>query len=389
MSGIKNFTVVAQSIKKKEDGLIAYVKYLTDGNVPSHKNTTIYPVFKNVADNGTKFLDETILEVAKANKASSGREYSNYAQSFDFVLPKTIKPTPEQWKSITRDIIKVIHQELFMQEPEPIPDPETGKIKKNLNFKGSIPAANKFVEKTFCIIHDQKNPHLNLLIPTIYDGERLQRLDRKRLTNEIKKQFNLSVLNHCKMDYKAYKPENVKLGRRKPRDQYLAEKAAAAADKAKKELLVKEQQAKTTIQNLIVDAEIDLAVAGGQQQAILDTIITLGVESLTNKQKALIPAEIEAEKQAISLKKLVEDFKSLADKAVTWITSIIIRADDLDVESNRQEVLTTKRDIELNPLYSDSIEYEVENLIDSFEKQVEDKPEFNPVSKKRRNLKYK
>jgi hypothetical protein len=389
MSGIKNFTVVAQSIKKKDEGLIGYVNYLTDANVPSHKNTTIYPVFKNVADNGTKFLDETILEVAKANKASSGREYSNYAQSFDFVLPKTIKPTPEQWKSITRDIIKVIHQELFMQEPEPIPDPETGKVKKNLNFKGSIPAANKFVEKTFCIIHDQKNPHLNLLIPTIYDGERLQRLDRKRLTNEIKKQFNLSVLNHCKMDYKAYKPENVKLGRRKPRDQYLSEKAAAAAEKAKKELLVKEQQAKTTIQNLIVDAEIDLAVAAGQQQAILDTIITLGVESLTDKQKSLIPAEIEAEKQAISLKKLVEDFKSLADKAVTWITSIIIRADDLDIESNRQEVLTTKRDIELNPLYSDSIEYEVENVIDSFEKQVEDKPEFNPVSKKRRNLKYK
>jgi hypothetical protein len=389
MSGIKNFTVVAQSVKKKEDGLIAYVKYLTDENVPSHKNTTIYPVFKNVADNGTKFLDETILEVAKANKASSGREYSNYAQSFDFVLPKTIKPTPEQWKSITRDIIKVIHQELFMQEPEPIPDPETGKVKKNLNFKGSIPAANKFVEKTFCIIHDQKNPHLNLLIPTIYDGERLQRLDRKRLTNEIKKQFNLSVLNHCKMDYKAYKPENVKLGRRKPRDQYLAEKAAAAAEKAKKELLVKEQQTKTTIQNLIVDAEIDLAVAAGQQQAVLDTIITLGVESLTDKQKALIPAEIEAEKQAISLKKLVEDFKSLADKAVTWITSIIIRADDLDIESNRQEVLTTKRDIELNPLYSDSIEYEVESLIDSFEKQVEDKPEFNPVSERRRKIKYK
>jgi hypothetical protein len=389
MTGIKNFTVVAQSVKNKGDGLIAYVNYLTDKNVPSHKNTEIYPVFDGACDDPDKFLKATLLEITKANKANAGREYSNYAQSFDFVLPKTIKPTPEQWKSITRDILRTVHKELFLQEPEPEPDAETGKIKKNLNFKGSIPTAQQFSGKAFCIIHDQKNPHLNMLIPTVYDGERLQRVDRKRLTNEIKKQFNLSVLNHCKMDYKAYKPENVKLGRRKPRDQYLAEKAAAAAEKAKKELLVKEQQTKTTIQNLIVDAEIDLAVAAGQQQAVLDTIITLGVESLTDKQKALIPAEIEAEKQAISLKKLVEDFKSLADKAVTWITSIIIKADDLDIESNRQEVLTTKRDIELNPLYSDSIEYEVESVIDTFEKEVEDRPEFNPVSKKRRNLKYK
>jgi len=389
MSGIKNFTVVAQAVKNKGDGLIAYVNYLTDKKVPSHKNTEIYPVFGDIANNSEKFLNHVLKQVSKAEKNSSGRSFSNYAQSFDFVLPKTIKPTPEQWKKITEDLLKVMHKEIFLQEDDPIENPETGKIKKNLNFKGKVPTIRDFGIRTFCNIHDQKNPHLNMVIPTIYDGERLQRVDRKRLTNEVKKQFNLSVLMHCQMNYKDYKPENVKLGRRKPRNQYLAEKAAAAAEKAKQELLVKEQQAKTTIQNLIVDAEIDLAVAAGQQQAVLDTIITLGVESLTDKQKALIPAEIEAEKQAISLKKLVEDFKSLADKAVTWITSIIIKADDLDIESNRQEVLTTKRDIELNPLYSDSIEYEVESVIDSFEKQVEDKPEFNPVSKKRRNLKYK
>lgn len=388
MSGIKNFTVIAQSVKKKDAGLIHYVNYLTDANVPSHKNTTIYPVFKNVADDGTKFLDETILEVAKANKASSGREYSNYAQSFDFVLPKTIKPTPEQWKSITRDIIKVIHQELFMQEAEPIPDPETGKIKKNLNFKGSIPEVKKFVEKTFCVIHDQKNPHLNLLVPTIYDGERLQRLDRKRLTNEIKKQFNLSVLNHCKMDYKAYKPEGMKLGRRKPRDQYLSEKAAKAADEAKQQLLEVEKKTKSTIEGMLFDAEIDLAVAAGQQKAILDTIITQGVESLTDKQKALIPADIEAEKQAFSMKKMLEDFKSLTEKAVTWVTSIILRVDDLDIESNRQEVLAVKSDIELNPLYSEKIGDSVEEIIDAYETKVEDKQNFNPVSKKRSKYKY-
>lgn len=389
MTGIKNFTVVAQSVKNKGDGLIAYVNYLTDKNVPSHKNTEIYPVFDGACDDPDKFLKATLLEITKANKANAGREYSNYAQSFDFVLPKTIKPTPEQWKSITKDILRTVHKELFLQEPEPEPDAETGKIKKNLNFKGSIPTAQQFSVKTFCIIHDQKNPHLNMLIPTVYDGERLQRVDRKRLTNEIKKQFNLSVLNHCKMDYKAYKPENVKLGRRKPRNQYLAEKAAKAAEQAQQKLLEKEIEAKSTIKGLVYDAEHDIQVAAGLQQLVLDTIITHGVESLTDKQKALIPADIEAEKQAFSLKKLVDDFQKLADKAVTWITSIIIKADEFDIESNRQEVLTTKTDIELNPLYSDDIGDNVEKILDAYEEQVEDKQSFNPVSEKRRKIKYK
>jgi hypothetical protein len=388
MSGIKNFTVIAQSVKKKGDGLIAYVNYLTDVNEPSHKNTEIYPVFDGACDNPEKFLNATLLEIAKANKANAGREYSNYAQSFDFVLPKTIKPTPEQWKSITRDILRVVHKELFLQEPEPEPDAETGKIKKNLNFKGSIPTAQQFSGKTFCIIHDQKNPHLNMVIPTVYDGERLLRIDRRRLTNELKKQFNLSVLSHCKMDYKAYKPENVKLGKRKPKSQYLAEKAEKAANEAKQQLLEVEKKTKSTIEGMFFDAEIDLAVAAGQQKAILDTIITQGVESLTDKQKALIPADIEAEKQAFSMKKMLEDFKTLTEKAVTWVTSIILRVDDLDIESNRQEVLAVKSDIELNPLYSENIGDKVEEIIDAYETKIEDKQNFNPVSKKRSKYKY-
>ncbi len=206
---------------------------------------------------------------------------------------------------------------------------------------------------------------------------------------EMKKQFNLSVLMHCKMDYKAYKPENVKLGRRKPRNQYLAEKAADAAEKAKKQLLEQEKQAKSTIQDLIYDAEIDLAVAAGQQQAVLAEIITHGVESLTDKQKALVPAEIEAEKQAFSLKKMVEDFQKLAEKAVTWVTSIIIKADELDISSNRQEVISVMTDIEQNPLYNENIGNEVERVLDAYEQEVEDKPEFNPVSERRRKIKYK
>ena len=89
------------------------------------------------------------------------------------------------------------------------------------------------------------------------------------------------------------------------------------------------------------------------------------------------------------MKKLVDDFQKLADKAVTWITSIIIKADEFDIESNRQEVLTTKTDIELNPLYSDDIGDNVEKILDAYEEQVEDKQSFNPVSEKRRKIKYK
>lgn len=389
MSGIKNFTVVAQSIKNKSDGLIAYVKYLTDEKVPSHKNTKIFPVFEKIANDPDRFLKHTRFQIARMEKESSGRLFSNYGQSFDFVLPKTIQPTPEQWKKITLDLMKVMHKEVFRQDPEPVPDPETGKIKKNLNYKKDIPDLKSFTSRTFCNIHQQEKSHLNMIIPAVYSGERLQRVDRKRVLNEMKKQFNLSVLLHCNMDYKAYKPENVKLGRRKPRNQYLAEKAAAAAEKAQKQLLETEKQTKSKIQDLIYDAELDLAVAAGQQQAVLAEIITHGVESLTDKQKALVPAEIEAEKQAFSLKKMVEDFQKLAEKAVTWVTSIIIKADELDIESNRQEVLSVKSNIEQNPLYSDNINDEVEKVLDAYEQQVEDEPEFNPVSERRRKIKYK
>lgn len=36
-------------------------------------------------------------------------------------------------------------------------------------------------------IHDQTNPHLNLLIPRIYDKDRLHKLDQKNLLGELKK----------------------------------------------------------------------------------------------------------------------------------------------------------------------------------------------------------
>jgi Mg2+/Co2+ transporter CorC len=86
---------------------------------------------------------------------------------------------------------------------------------------------------------------------------------------------------------------------------------------------------------------------------------------------------------------MVEDFQKLAEKAVTWVTSIIIKADELDIESNRQEVLSVKSNIEQNPLYSDNINDEVEKVLDAYEQQVEDEPEFNPVSERRRKIKYK
>ncbi|MGY3086970.1 hypothetical protein [Pseudomonas fragi] len=389
MSGIKNFTVIAQSIKNKSDGLIAYVKYLTDEKVQSHKNTKIYPVFESIANSPDAFLKSTRTQVAVIERTSSGRSFSNYGQSFDFVLPKTIQPTPEQWQKITQDLLKVMHKEVFRQDPEPVPDPVTGKVKKNINYKGKVPDALTFAKRTFCNIHQQEKSHLNMLIPTVYAGERLQRVDRLRVLNEMKKQFNLSVLLHCNMDYKAYKPENVKLGRRKPRNQYLLEKAAKAVEEANQKLLSEEKKATSKIEDLIHDAHIYLEYAGSQQKQVLDTIVTQGVESLTDRQKSLVPSHIEAEKQALSMKKLFEDLQTLTIKAVTWITSIIVRADEFDIESNRQEVLSSKTDIELNPLYSDDIGDNVEKILDAYEQQVEDKSEFNPVSKKRIKIKIK
>lgn len=206
MSKIKNWTVTSEAVKNKTSGLIKYINYLNNPNDPNHTNTEIKNIFGN-PDKANKFIkkccEEAIsLDLTNAENGKGGRPVESYAVSFDFILPKnTIRPTVEQWKAIAKDIYKVV--------------------------KSGVDG-NLTQEHVYMNIHDQDNPHLNLVVSKIIDGQRERKIDQKAILSKMKLQFNKSVLEHCNFDYQDYVPENNNLGKRKKRwqnDIKLLEKA--------------------------------------------------------------------------------------------------------------------------------------------------------------------
>ncbi len=207
---IKNWTVTTQRVKSKSEGLSEYASYLVDSKHKNHKNTTIIPLFKFDVNS---FLNDTISEAIEfdSNNKKGGRKVESYAQSFNFILPPPHKPSVEQWQNITKDLLLTICKEL------------------NINEK------TKFAKACFANVHDQSNPHLNMLVPRIFDGERLADLDRKNVLAKLKLQFNQSVMKHCEIDHTHHKPLRTNTGRRKNKQLYEYENAKKAIEESKAE----------------------------------------------------------------------------------------------------------------------------------------------------------
>lgn len=200
MANIKNWTVTSESVKGKATGLIKYVQYLNKPDHPNHENTDIWNIFPE--EKQTKFIkkcaDEALtLDMKNHEKGKGGRPVESYAVSFDFILPpNTIRPTKDQWIAIAKDIYKVVR------------DGVDGELTQ---------------DHVYMNIHDQSNPHLNLVVSKVIDGERERKIDQKLILSKMKTQFNKSVLLHCNFDYMDYEPENIGLGKRKKRWQYAIE----------------------------------------------------------------------------------------------------------------------------------------------------------------------
>lgn len=206
---LKNWTVTTERVKKKSEGLSEYTSYLVSSKHKNHKNTTIIPLFKIDYNN---FLNKTISETIEfdSKNKKGGRKVESYAQSFNFILPPPHKPTKEQWENITKDLLITLCKELNIDEK------------------------TKFGKSCFMNIHDQSNPHLNLLVPRIFNGERLADLDRKNVLAKLKLQFNQSVMKHCEIDHTHYKPLRVNTGPRKTKQRYEHGEALEAAKSASK-----------------------------------------------------------------------------------------------------------------------------------------------------------
>lgn len=351
--GIKNFTVTTQRVKGRSDGLIEYTNYLNSEKAPSHKNTKILRMFSGYDE----FLKNTILNTIKFDNENKkgGRKVESYAQSFNFILPPDVpNPSFEQWKSIYKDLIR--------------------KSKEVLEIDG---LTGEYAKSCYANIHDQANPHLNLLIPRIYKNERLHALDQKTLLSQLKKEFNRSVMEHCNIDFASYKPKNERVGKRVPKWR----KEQSDSIKAKEEL--------ANERLLLAQDKLDMAGMIDQHQQVLEQLETAKIKALeATKQEIQAKADADVAKheaeQKITLmtemKRLFNDFKSSLSG---WINSIKSK-DELLEEINRNDTISAVEKMQNHHEYDDGMEEIVFSAIEQAEIETE-KPDISKqVSRSRK-----
>lgn len=353
--GIKNFTVTTQRVKGRSDGLIKYTNYLNNEKAPSHKNTKILRMFSGYDE----FLKNTILNTTKFDNENKkgGRKVESYAQSFNFILPPDVQnPSFEQWKSIYKDLIR--------------------KSKEVLEIDG---LTKEFAKSCYANIHDQANPHLNLLIPRIYKNERLHALDQKTLLSQLKKEFNRSVMQHCNIDFKSYKPTQQNVGKRRKKWQLEQEQSIKAKEELANERL------------LLAQEKLELANMIDQHQQVQERAETAQIKALeatdvARRAKADADVAEQRAEQKITLmtemKRLFNDFKSSLSG---WINSIKSK-DELLEEINRNDTISAVEQMQNHHEYDDGMEEIVFSAIELAEIETE-KPDISKQVSRSRNRK--
>ena len=348
MAKIKNWTVISQRVKERQDGLVTYSKYLLDEKHKNHsKNETrIVPLHGKMNEFVKSSICET-LDFDMSNK-KGGRKVESYAQSFVLSLPDTVqKPTDEQWKRISGDIIRAAHKHLKPDEP-----------------------VNDFGRKCFSNLHDQDNPHMNLLIPRIYKGERLDKLDKKGMILAMKQAFNASVMKHCNINYDNFKPE--KPGRGKRLLEWQLEQQAAREEQEKSIQL--RQEATLVAQS----AAAQLLVA--QKAKALSETSRIEAEKATAQAHKAKAEAVQAITLLGEMKNLFNQFKtSLQD----WIRGI--KTDDVLLEElSHSEAVTTAETMQKHPIYDQEIEYVMFESIEQAETETK-KPDISRHIRRRKN----
>jgi hypothetical protein len=348
MAKIKNWTVISQRVKERQDGLVTYSKYLLDEKHKNHsKNETrIVPLHGKMNEFVKSSICET-LDFDMSNK-KGGRKVESYAQSFVLSLPDTVqKPTDEQWKRISGDIIRAAHKHLKPDEP-----------------------VNDFGRKCFSNLHDQDNPHMNLLIPRIYKGERLDKLDKKGMILAMKQAFNASVMKHCNINYDNFKPE--KPGRGKRLLEWQLEQQAAREEQEKSIQLRQEA-------TLVAQSAAAQLLVAHKAKALSET-------SRIEAEKATAQAH-QAKAEAVQAITLLGEMKSLFNQFKTslqdWIRGI--KTDDVLLEElSHSEAVTTAETMQKHPIYDQEIEYVMFESIEQAENETK-KPDISRHIRRRKN----
>lgn len=333
---IKNWTVTTQRVKKKSEGLSEYASYLVSQKHENHKNTEIYALFNSEHNS---FINNTIKETIEfdAKNKKGGRKVESFAQSFNFILPPPHKPTPQQWQKIARDIVETIHTELSISSD-----------------------LTTFGRSCFINVHDQANPHVNMLIPRIFEGQRLADLDRKNVLAKVKLQFNKSVLKHCNIDHTNHKPLRANTGPRKNAQHY-------AYDKAK-------QEAQNALNRI---SEADIATAGAD---VAKKTAEIKIKAADNALKELEIESLELDLKKNRLTFFVRVFNEFRESLTRWAEGIRSEL-TLDTLVNKQDVERTANKIVESKAVDDENADLVVNLIDE-QTEILEKENFE-VSKPR------
>jgi len=348
MAKFKNWTVISQRVKERQDGLVTYSKYLLDEKHKNHsKNETrIVPLHGKMNEFVKSSICET-LDFDMSNK-KGGRKVESYAQSFVLSLPDTVqKPTDEQWKRISGDIIRAAHKHLKPDEP-----------------------VNDFGRKCFSNLHDQDNPHMNLLIPRIYKGERLDKLDKKGMILAMKQAFNASVMKHCNINYDNFKPERP--GRGKRLLEWQLEQQAAREEQEKSIQLRQEA-------TLVAQSAAAQLLVAHKAKALSET-------SRIEAEKATAQAH-QAKAEAVQAITLLGEMKNLFNQFKTslqdWIRGI--KTDDVLLEElSHSEAVTTAETMQKHPIYDQEIEYVMFESIEQAETETK-KPDISRHIRRRKN----
>ncbi|EGR4232904.1 hypothetical protein ACGRPS_00075 [Vibrio furnissii] len=204
---IKNWFVRSEAITDKSLGAIRYARYLTDKNHPNHKGkTSIFNIHSKPVDIALIAIKEAYnADLNNAKKQKGGRPTSSYLQSFVFSLPADVELNNEQWKNISKALIKDLADRL------------------NVSTK-------QLLKYSSLVLHQQSNPHLNLIVSRTMDGQSFQQaLTRPSTTNLLKASFNRELIK-CGYDYQDYKPKS-KRSKRLKRWEELTEKEKLIDDK--------------------------------------------------------------------------------------------------------------------------------------------------------------
>lgn len=352
--GIKNFTVTTQRVKDKADGLIGYANYLNNEKAPSHKNTTIL----NIGNNFDFFIKGTIINTMNFDNGNKkgGRKVESYAQSFNFILPHDVpNPTIDQWKLIYKDLVS--------------------KAKNSLEVKGGT---SEFAKSCYANIHDQANPHLNLLIPRIYENERLHALDQKKLLGELKKEFNRSVFKHCNIDFKSYKPFNQNVGKRRKKWQLEQEQSIKAKEELTNErlLLAEETLAAAQVMDQAQQVQERAERAHIKAQAATDVAVKAKADAKHAAKEAEQKIGLLAE-----MKNLFNEFKSSLSG---WINSIKSK-DELLEEINRNDTVNAVEQMQKHNSYDSEMEEVVFLAIEQAETETKKADISKNVRRKRKH----